>query len=174
MLNVIYTGQKIISDGDEHRYVLVRTWKNPICAPKNRIAWIGMNPAPLTKDGGCRTLTQIESLSRKEGYDSFVMLNLYSKISKTPRELNDAMTVVDARNDDYIRKELGKASRVVCAWGDRCCVKGFSKRVRDILKLLKGRKLYCLEFTAKGNPIHISRVNGEMVLHIWRNVFCAD
>ena len=165
---------KIVGDGAGRRFALVRTWQSSFEEPKNRLAWIGLNPAPLGKNDSCPTHTKMAHISQVEGFDSFVVVNLYSWVSSRPSELNNVDSPIGSQNDKWICEELRKANCIVCAWGDGRGINGFGKRVRSVLKLLKGRRLYCVERTTKGNPVHVSRINLAARLHIWENVFCPD
>lgn len=175
MIRAVYSGQKVIADELGHRYVLMRTWRSALAHPRNRIAWIGLNPAPLGRNGSCRTLTMIERISRAEGYDSFVIVNLYALISSSPRLLRMTLSeAIGSRNDEYICNEVAKAQRIVCTWGDECGIDGFKERERSVLKLLNYRRLYCLEVTNDGHPVHVSRINEYTGLHIWQHALCND
>ena len=61
----------------EYRYILGTRGKNPLIC-------IGINPSTAKPDDLDNTLKSVERTARFNGYDSFIMFNVYASAPQTP------------------------------------------------------------------------------------------
>ena len=95
------------------RYVLGENGKNPLVC-------IGINPSTAEPNNLDRTLTTVKRISELNGYEGWLMLNVYPQRSTNPDRLHD---VLDKRTHSYnlnhISEYLSKyhSVDVWAAWG---------------------------------------------------------
>ena len=101
---------------DEYRYILGTRGENPLIC-------IGINPSTAEPDHLDNTLKSVERIALYNGYDSFIMFNLYAQRATNPddmeKQLNRTLHVENMKAFDYI---LGlyphdKTPAVWAAWG---------------------------------------------------------
>ena len=98
----------------EYRYILGMRGERPLIV-------IGVNPSTAAPDALDPTLQSVERIAHSNGYDSFLMLNVYAQRATTPddmeRECNSAL---HAENRKAFRYLLGLTASpaVWCAWGN--------------------------------------------------------
>ena len=72
----------------EYRYILGTRGKNPLVC-------IGINPSTAEPDNLDNTLKSVERIAHHNGYDSFIMFNVYPQLATDPdhidKELNASM-----------------------------------------------------------------------------------
>ncbi len=68
-----------------HRYSLVHRW-NPLLGDR-LIMWIGLNPSTADEQQLDPTLTRIRGFSQREGFDGFLMTNLFGLRTPYPDEM---------------------------------------------------------------------------------------
>lgn len=111
----------------EYRYVLGTVGQNPLLC-------IGLNPSTAKPDKLDRTLQSVERVAAFNGFDSFLMMNLYPQRATMPRDMDQAFS-------DFLHREnlkafadlLQKTRTVWAAWGAVMktrpylsqCVRGF-------------------------------------------------
>lgn len=95
------------------RYTLTRTWDNSLPS----IAFIGINPSVANEHKLDNTTTKCCMWSRKLGYGTYVMLNLYGLVSTDPVSLRGHPDPNGPENDYWIRRTLSEVKTVVFAWG---------------------------------------------------------
>lgn len=95
------------------RYTLTRTWdrKNPL------IAFVGLNPSTADETKLDNTTTKCVKWARRDGFGSYVMLNLFGLVSTLPGALKAAADPVGPDNDLWIKQTFSDASAVVFCWG---------------------------------------------------------
>lgn len=101
----------------EYRYILGTRGSNPLIA-------IGINPSTAAPDDLDNTLKSVERIALGNGYDSFIMFNVYAQRATDPdameKEMNPALHSENMKAFEYV---LGLASRdgrhpsVWAAWG---------------------------------------------------------
>lgn len=99
----------------EYRYILgTRGVKPLIC--------VGVNPSTAAPDDLDRTLQSVQRVAKFNGYDSFIMFNVYAQRATVPddmdRELNPVLHAENMKAFDYVLS-LDKEGRpaVWAAWG---------------------------------------------------------
>ena len=145
-----------------HRYSLVHRW-NPLFGDR-LIMWIGLNPSTADEQRLDPTLTRIRSFSEREGFDGFLMTNIFGFRATDPKMMMSAADPVGPENDAALLAAAGRCDRIVAAWG--ACGK-FQARADDAARLLAGRELWCLGTTQAGFPRHPLYVAGDQPLVRW-------
>ena len=140
-----------ICDKDEQcRYVLGKKGKNTLIC-------IGVNPSVASDDESDATMNHLCSILQNNGYDGFVMLNLYPLIATNPNELPDFDEKIHAKNLAKIEAVLAEfKSDILLCYGVLLKKPEYlQKCLEAIMKLCKGRKLKCLDHITKdGYPPH--------------------
>ena len=65
----------------EYRYILGTRGKNPLIC-------IGINPSTAKPDDLDNTLKSVERTARFNGYDSFIMFNVYAQRATNPKDMD--------------------------------------------------------------------------------------
>ena len=100
----------------EYRYILGTRGENPLIC-------IGVNPSTAEPDKLDNTLKSVERIARGNGYDSFLMFNVYAQRATRPddmdRELNVPLHRANMDAFRYILSHVGAGVRpaVWAAWG---------------------------------------------------------
>jgi len=100
----------------EYRYILGTRGKNPLIC-------IGINPSTAEPDNLDPTLKSVQRIADGNGYDSFVMFNVYAQRATRPddmdRELNGALHRANMEAFRYVLENVGAGHRpaVWAAWG---------------------------------------------------------
>lgn len=145
-----------------HRYTLVHRW-NPLFGDR-LIMWIGLNPSTADEQQLDPTLTRIRSFSQREGFDGFVMTNLFGLRTPYPDEMMKDADPVGAENDAALLAAADRCEQIVAAWG----VSGvYQARAEAVAKLFAGRELWCLGSTQDGHPRHPLYVAAKQPLVRW-------
>ena len=132
---------------NRYRYSLSRTW-NPSLPS---IAWVMLNPSTADETHDDPTIRRCVDFSRRWGYGSMEVANLFGLRATSPRELRASIDPVGPRNDNHILAAAGRADSVVVAWG----VHGvLLSRDRAVIDLLYPRRLLSLGATLAGQPRH--------------------
>ena len=138
----------------EYRYILGTRGKNPLIC-------IGINPSTAQPDDLDNTLKSVERIALGNGFDSFIMFNVYAQRATDPdameKECNEAL---HRENLEAFRYVLGisEAPAVWAAWGTIIEKRGYLPRcVRDMVKAGQefGASWYCAgAISKKGHPHH--------------------
>ena len=140
---------------DEHcRYVLGKKGnKTMIC--------IGANPSVAESSECDATMNLLCAILENNGYDGFIMLNLYPLIVTNPDELADFDEKIHAKNLAKIKAVLAeyKNSDILLCYGVVLKKRKYlQKCLDDILSLCNSRNIKCLDaITKDGHPPHPSR-----------------
>lgn len=100
----------------EYRYILGTKGENPLVC-------IGINPSTAEPDNLDNTLKSVERIALHNGYDSFIMFNVYPQRATNPDdmddELNEPMHRENMKAFEYILSLYGKGHTpaVWAAWG---------------------------------------------------------
>ncbi len=156
-----YDGEKwlyIPCKYSEYRYILGTKGKNPLIC-------IGINPSTAAPDDLDNTLKSVERIAKFNGYDSFIMFNVYPQRATDPddmdNELNLPMHSENMAAFRYILSLYGEGNKpsVWAAWGTIIEKRRYLKEcVRDMIKC--GEEFGACWYTAgmrskaKGHPHH--------------------
>ena len=138
----------------EYRYILGTRGEKPLIC-------IGINPSTARPDALDNTLKSVERIALSNGYDSFLMFNVYAQRATDPdameRVCNPMLHKENMAAFRYVLS-LSKAPAVWAAWGAVIEKRGYlSQCVRDMLTIGKeyGAQWYCAgAVTKKGHPHH--------------------
>ena len=142
----------------EYRYLLGTRGENPLIC-------IGINPSTAAPGNLDNTLKSVERIATGNGFDSFLMFNVYAQRATRPddmdRELNEALHRENLRAFAYVLSGAasgGVSPAVWAAWGavieKRAYLPGC---VRDMVELGKryGARWLCAgACSKKGHPHH--------------------
>ncbi|MBQ3549543.1 MAG: DUF1643 domain-containing protein [Clostridia bacterium] len=142
----------------EYRYILGTRGKNPLIC-------IGINPSTAEPDNLDNTLKSVERIARHNGYDSFIMFNVYPQRATDPDdmdpEFNAPMHEENMKAFEYILSSYGEGLKpaVWAAWGTIIEKRPYLKDcVKDMIT--RGERFGARWFTAgarskaKGHPHH--------------------
>ncbi len=126
--------------------------------------WIGLNPSTADEARLDPTLTRITTFSKREGFDGFLMANLFALRTPYPEEMMADPDPVGPENDAQLLAAADRCERIVAAWGASGV---FQARAAAIGRLFSGRELWCLGTTQDGHPRHPLYVAGTQPLIRW-------
>ena len=139
---------------DEYRYILGTRGQNPLIV-------IGANPSTASPERLDPTLRSAERIAAYNGYDSFLMLNVYPQRATDPKlvekEGNEFLMHENVRALEY-SLSLSPTKNVWCAWGNVIEGRPYMKKgARD--EIAAGEKLGANWLCAgpplkSGNPHH--------------------
>lgn len=139
----------------EYRYILGTRGQRPLIC-------IGVNPSTAEPDNLDPTLQSVQRIAAGNGYDSFIMFNVYAQRATRPRDMeparNEALHRENMAAFEYILQNGGDAPAVWAAWGNIIETRGYLKDcVLDMIDI--GRRYGARWYTAgkrsvKGHPHH--------------------
>lgn len=114
----------------EYRYILGTTGSRPLIT-------IGVNPSTAEPDHLDNTLKSVERIAAHNGFDSFIMFNVYAQRATRPddmdAELNEALHAENMNAFRWALDRCEEAPAVWAAWGAVIEKRGYLKRcVRDM------------------------------------------
>ncbi len=138
----------------EYRYILGTRGKNPLIC-------IGINPSTAEPDHLDNTLKSVERIALGNGFDSFIMFNLYAQRATDPdameRQCNETLHRENLEAFRYVLS-ISERPAVWAAWGAIIEKREYLPRcVRDMVAVGQeyGAEWYCAgAITKKGHPHH--------------------
>lgn len=138
----------------EYRYILGTRGRKPLIC-------IGVNPSTARPDALDNTLKSVERIALGNGYDSFLMFNVYAQRATDPNAMEKTLNPLLHRENmaafRYVLS-LSPEPAVWAAWGAVIEKRGYlSGCVRDMLDIGKeyGARWFCAgAITKKGHPHH--------------------
>ena len=138
----------------EYRYILGTRGKKPLIC-------IGINPSTARPDALDNTLKSVERIALHNGYDSFLMFNVYAQRATSPDDMERVCNeALHRENMEAFRYVLGlsEAPAVWAAWGAIIEKREYLPRcLRDMLCAGEeyGARWYCAgAISKKGHPHH--------------------
>jgi len=138
----------------EYRYILGTRGERPLIC-------IGINPSTAAPDALDPTLQSVQRIALANGYDSFLMFNVYAQRATRPDDMEPCCnTLLHAENRKAFRYLLSLSSQpaVWAAWGAIIEKRKYLPDcVRDMLEAGReyGAQWYCAgAITKKGHPHH--------------------
>ena len=138
----------------EYRYILGTRGKNPLIC-------IGINPSTAEPDNLDNTLKSVERIALGNGFDSFIMFNVYAQRATNPDTMERTCNLtLHKENLEAFRYVLSISERpaVWAAWGAIIEKRKYLPAcVRDMLEVGEeyGASWYCAgAITKKGHPHH--------------------
>lgn len=139
----------------EYRYILGTRGKNPLIC-------IGINPSTAEPDNLDNTLKSVSRIADGNGYDSFIMFNVYAQRATCPddmdRSLNERLHRENMAAFEYILKNCEGTPAVWAAWGTIIEKRGYLKDC--VLEMVRIGQSYNAQWlcagkcSAKGHPHH--------------------
>lgn len=138
----------------EYRYILGTRGEKPLIC-------IGINPSTAEPDNLDNTLKSVERIALNNGYDSFIMFNVYAQRATNPddmeKELNLKLHKENMNAFRYILS-LSKKPSIWAAWGNiiekREYLKDCVSDMIDIGKEYKAKWYSCGKVSKLGHPHH--------------------
>jgi len=138
----------------EYRYILGTRGKNPLIC-------IGINPSTAAPDALDNTLKSVERIALGNGFDSFIMFNVYAQRATDPDTMEKTCNLqLHRENLEAFRYVLSISEKpaVWAAWGTIIEKRDYLPScLRDMLAVGKeyGASWYCAGRTSKkGHPHH--------------------
>ena len=141
----------------EYRYILGTRGQNPLIC-------IGVNPSTAAPDDLDNTLKSVARIAEGNGFDSWIMFNVYAQRATRPedmdRELNQVLHRANMAAFEYILQNVAQGLRpaVWAAWGTIIEKRPYLPGcVRDMVALGRrydARWLCAGKRSAKGHPHH--------------------
>ena len=126
---------------------------------------VGLNPSTATKEKSDTTVAKVEQVAVRNGFDGFVMLNLYPVRATHFRDLpSQANPKAFAENLAHIEAAVAIESRPVfwAAWGENIVARDFfADAARELFVRLERYGIAWQHFgslTVSGHPRHPSRL----------------
>ena len=138
----------------EYRYILATYGQRPLIC-------VGVNPSTAAPGDLDPTLKSVERVALRNGYDSFIMFNVYAQRATRPKDMErERNEVLHRENMAAFAWALSQSPEpaVWCAWGTVIEQRPYLARcVEDMVEL--GRRYGARWFTAgarskKGHPHH--------------------
>ena len=138
----------------EYRYILGTRGKNPLIC-------IGINPSTAEPDNLDNTLKSVERIALGNGFDSFIMFNVYAQRATKPDDMekvcNPALHRENLEAFRYVLS-LSQETAVWAAWGAIIEKRAYlTECLRDMLAVGQelGAQWYCAgAISKKGHPHH--------------------
>ena len=138
----------------EYRYILGTRGQKPLIC-------IGINPSTAQPDDLDNTLKSVQRIALGNGYDSFLMFNVYAQRATDPDAMEKVCNpLLHRENMEAFRYvlSLSDSPAIWAAWGAVIEKRGYLKDcLRDMLDIGRkyGARWYCAgAITKKGHPHH--------------------
>lgn len=149
----------------EYRYILATRGKKPLIC-------IGINPSTAAPDNLDNTLKSVERIAVSNGYDSFIMLNVYAQRATRPGDmdlvLNEGMHRENLKAFEYALGMCSDEKAIWAAWGNLIDTRKYLFGcVRDMVQVADryGARWYTAGRRSKsGNPHHPLYLKKDSVL----------
>ena len=147
-----------------YRWNLSRKFDNS----KKKLIFIGLNPSTANADKNDATIRRILKFASVWDFGSIVVINLFARISESPKLLRKCKDPIGKLNDFELDKRISYwANHPTCklwlGWG----VNGsFKNRDEVILKKIRllGKRPFAIDVTKRGYPRHPLYVSRNKVL----------
>ena len=157
----------LISDCGQYRYWLTRVWGDPYTP---RVCWVGCNPSTADHQQDDPTIRRCVSFSKAWGFNSLVVVNLFSYRATKPealwQALEEGVDIIGPDNGKWLSHHHALSDLTVAAWGAHLTFDGggIPEHIRDDLA---GFPLVSLGTTKDGHPRHPLYVKGDTDLVAW-------
>lgn len=158
-------GTALVSDCGCYRYRLIRKWRDgPI------LVWVMLNPSTADADKDDATIRRVRGFTKREGYDGFVVVNVWALRATDPKDLHQRRATSEPENIAHVKRAV-RGRDVVVAWGVN--VRGGpawgALALADIyLALQSAADVRCLGLTKGGEPRHPLRLRRDTPLVPWK------
>lgn len=138
-----------ISECGKYRWWLHRSWDDALPL----VCFVMLNPSTADAEQDDPTIRRCIGYAKAWGFGALSVRNLYPWRATKPSDLKKAMLLNDVMGGDRGRNELRAAMTadlVVCAWGRNAS----DYAAQRFVALTDPTPLWCLGFTASGQPVH--------------------
>lgn len=141
---------------DEYRYILGTRGENPLIC-------YGINPSTAAPDALDPTLKSAERIALHNGFDSFIMLNVYAQRATDPdhmeKHFNEQLHQENMRAFEYALSLCSGAQPTVwAAWGNIVEKRKYLNQcLREIIKIGNAHQVHWVsagKISVKGHPHH--------------------
>lgn len=160
----------------EYRYILGTKGNRPLIT-------IGINPSTAEPDHLDNTLKSVERLALRNGFDSFIMFNVYAQRATNPDLMdtifNEKLHQENMKAFRYVLEQAGEHPCVWAAWGTIIEKRGYLKKCLEemisIGKEYQVRWLKTGKVSKKGHPHHPLYLAKESVFDTFEiDNYCND
>lgn len=155
----------------EYRYILGTKGENPLIC-------IGINPSTARPDALDRTLQSVQRIAHSNGYDSFIMFNVYAQRATSPDDmekiLNFNLHKENMNAFEYILSLSKGAPDIWAAWG--AIIEKREYLPSCVMEMVEigtsyGAKWYTAgKRSVKGHPHHPLYLKSDSVLDEFRDI----
>ncbi len=150
--NIAYDHDKWLYVPDfytEYRYILGTKGKNPLIT-------IGINPSTASPGKLDNTIKAVERIARNNGFDSFIMFNVYAQRSTDPQkmetEFNTKLHMENMAAFEYVLSRVEKPS-VWAAWGTNIQTRPYLKQC--LTAMVKIGNIYHVQWWTCGSKSRV-------------------
>ena len=155
----------------EYRYILGTKGKRPLIC-------IGINPSTAIPDRLDNTLKSAERIALYNGYDSFVMFNVYAQRATDPddmeKELNPVLHSENMKAFSWLLSQVASVPDIWAAWGaiieKRPYLPGCVLDMVSVSRLFGARWFTAGPRSKKGHPHHPLYLKKDSVLDSFRDL----
>lgn len=160
----------------EYRYILGTKGKNPLIC-------IGINPSTAAPDDLDNTLKSVERIALHNGFDSFIMFNVYAQRATNPDDMEKNFNLhlheENMKAFEYVLKLSENTASVWAAWGNIIEKRDYlSECVLTMAEIGKryGASWYTAgKISVKGHPHHPLYLKKDTVLDAFDiDRYCTD
>jgi hypothetical protein len=128
---------------------------DPLYAAK-KITWVMLNPSTADADHNDNTINRVIDFSRRWGFDSLRVVNLFALRATDPKKLLevDEATRRGPENGEHVARAIKQANHVLFAWGGDKIAKIAAQDLTSNFKKVFGKIPRCLAFNKDGSPVH--------------------
>lgn len=140
----------LFSENQKHRYGLISTIGEMDNMQFDRyVNWLMLNPSTANEFQDDPTLRRCMAWTKKMGYDTMAVTNLFSYRATDPLEMKKARNPEgDPENLKHIVQLAERSNAVICAWGSHGTHRD---RAEKVVAELRKRQI----------PLHILKLNGS-------------
>ncbi len=138
----------IFSPCRRYRYWLTRP---PFESGSGTCIWLMLNPSVADETNPDPTIRRVTDFSRRWGFKSFEVVNLFAVIETNSKKLPTLADPIGPDNDRHLFDAVGRADRVVAAWGNGGAI---LDRGAQVLRLIAHKAPVCFKLTKSGQPEH--------------------
>ncbi len=158
-------GEAFFSDCGGYRWRLKRVFND---SPKELI-FVGLNPSLANVSYNDQTLKRLIGFCEIWGYGTLTVINLFAKISTSPRSLNFCKDPIGKKNNAELKRNILYWENIdLCdlwiGWGVKGQLLNRDQYVLDLIKKQCFKKPYVIGITKNGNPQHPLYISKRKVL----------
>ena len=139
----------------KYRYILGTVGNNPLIT-------IGINPSTAEPEKMDNTMNSVERIAMRNGFDSFIMFNVYAQRSTDPnkmdKEINPRLHKENMQAFQWILENSDEKPVIWAAWGTNIEKRNYLKKcLEDMVNIADQHKaVWCKvgKCSVKGHPHH--------------------